>query len=204
MAPAQSAVMFTGEARGTVASRVASSLSHRRVPIELALELLEAWNHEHCSPPLPDEDLSKLVSDIWLSGLRRRDVGSLKHVSALVDEEPPVAEARRRQTARGEPTPTSREAGVALLRRAGEVLGEAATIPELSVLVAAFKNGLALPGGPFLATQITFERRSPRQPDEAPVVRVPRETGGRPVKAETLIPAALADIEAATGGGVKS
>jgi hypothetical protein len=95
---------------------------------------------------------------------------------------------------------TNRENALELLRSAGEVLGEAATLPELSALVGAFKSGLALPGGPFLATQITFERRANTtedHPDGVPAAqRVCRQTGGRLVKAGAFIPAALANIEA--------
>ena len=101
--------------------------------------------------------------------------------------------------------PTNREDNLALLRRAGEALAGAESYDELDQLVGEFRRGLwkrpkhAL----FAPVKIEFERQRNTigsRPEPAPAVqRVPRDTGGRPVKAGTLIPAALAEIEAAPG-----
>jgi hypothetical protein len=52
-----------GERNNTIAS-LAGHLFWHGVDAEVALELLAAWNGEHCEPPLPAEEVAHIVESI--------------------------------------------------------------------------------------------------------------------------------------------
>jgi len=52
-----------GERNNTIAS-LAGHLFWHGVDAEVALELLAAWNREHCEPPLPAEEVARVVESI--------------------------------------------------------------------------------------------------------------------------------------------
>jgi hypothetical protein len=58
-------------ARDCSAASLAGHLLRRRVDPFVTLELLQAWN-ARCAPPLPEEDIKRIVDSISARELRRR------------------------------------------------------------------------------------------------------------------------------------
>ena len=63
-----------GERNCTVA-RLTGHLLRRRVDPIAVLELMQAWNATHCTPPLPAEDVERVVGSIAGKELKRRQHG---------------------------------------------------------------------------------------------------------------------------------
>jgi len=61
-----------GERNNTIASLAGHLLWHG-VDAEVALELLAAWNRVQCDPPLPDEEVARVVDSIARLHERRRE-----------------------------------------------------------------------------------------------------------------------------------
>ena len=61
-----------GERNNTIAS-LAGHLFWHGVDAEVAFELLEAWNRQHCEPPLPVEEVARVVESIARLHERRSD-----------------------------------------------------------------------------------------------------------------------------------
>jgi hypothetical protein len=61
-----------GERNNTIAS-LAGHLLRQGVDAEVALELLAAWNRAQCDPPLPDEEVARVVESIARLHERRRE-----------------------------------------------------------------------------------------------------------------------------------
>ena len=59
-------------ARDTSVTRLAGYLLRRHVDPFLALELLQSWNAQRCTPPLPAADIDRIVESIAGRELRRR------------------------------------------------------------------------------------------------------------------------------------
>jgi Primase C terminal 1 (PriCT-1)/Bifunctional DNA primase/polymerase, N-terminal len=59
-------------ARDCSAAKLAGHLFRRRVDPFVVLELLLGWNATHCTPPLPEEDIERIVNSIAGRELRRR------------------------------------------------------------------------------------------------------------------------------------
>jgi Bifunctional DNA primase/polymerase, N-terminal/Primase C terminal 1 (PriCT-1) len=51
-------------ARDCTVARLAGHLLHRRIDPYVALELLQAWNAARCTPPLPADDITRIVNSI--------------------------------------------------------------------------------------------------------------------------------------------
>jgi Bifunctional DNA primase/polymerase, N-terminal/Primase C terminal 1 (PriCT-1) len=67
--------LIKGAAEGTrdnTITRLAGYLLCRRVDPVMALALLQSWNATSCAPPLPDEDVARIVNSIAGKELRRR------------------------------------------------------------------------------------------------------------------------------------
>jgi hypothetical protein len=58
--------------RDETVTRIAGHLLRRYVSPHVVLELLTGWNATRCRPPLPDEDIVKIVNSIARKELRRR------------------------------------------------------------------------------------------------------------------------------------
>jgi hypothetical protein len=58
--------------RDTSATRLAGYLLRRRIDPVVALELLQIWNEARCRPPLPPEDIERIVDSIASKELMRR------------------------------------------------------------------------------------------------------------------------------------
>jgi hypothetical protein len=52
-----------GQRNNTIAS-LCGHLMWRGVDVDVVLELLQAWNRTHCRPPLPDEEVARVVRSI--------------------------------------------------------------------------------------------------------------------------------------------
>src|SRR5512146_2173059 len=63
-----------GERNSTIAS-LAGHLFWHEVDLEVALELLAAWNQVHCEPPLSFEEVAQTVDNIARLHERRREAG---------------------------------------------------------------------------------------------------------------------------------
>ena len=50
--------------RDCTVARLAGHLLHRRIDPYVALELLQAWNAVRCTPPLPADDIIRIVNSI--------------------------------------------------------------------------------------------------------------------------------------------
>ena len=50
-------------------------LLRRRIHSFVVRELLQSWNVTHCRPPLPQEDVERIVNSIAGKELRRRQAG---------------------------------------------------------------------------------------------------------------------------------
>jgi hypothetical protein len=61
--------------RNSSIARLAGMLLRRFVDPVVTLELLQAWNATRCSPPLPPEDIDRIVDSIAGRELRRRGGG---------------------------------------------------------------------------------------------------------------------------------
>jgi hypothetical protein len=61
--------------RDCTIARMAGMLLRRFVDPIVALELLQAWNSMRCSPPLPPEDVERIINSIAGRELRRRGGG---------------------------------------------------------------------------------------------------------------------------------
>ncbi len=59
--------------RNTTITRVAGHLLRRRIDPVVTLGLLRAWNATSCRPPLPDEDITRIVNSIAGKELRRQN-----------------------------------------------------------------------------------------------------------------------------------
>src|SRR5262249_33015730 len=59
-------------ARNCCIAKLAGYLLRRRVDAAVALELLHIWNATRCAPPLPAEDIDRIVGSIAGIELRRR------------------------------------------------------------------------------------------------------------------------------------
>jgi hypothetical protein len=59
-------------ARDQTVTRIAGHLLRRYVDPHVVLELLTAWNATQCRPPLPDEDVERIVGSICARELKRR------------------------------------------------------------------------------------------------------------------------------------
>jgi Bifunctional DNA primase/polymerase, N-terminal/Primase C terminal 1 (PriCT-1) len=67
--------LIKGAAEGTrdnTITRLAGYLLCRRIDPLMALALLQSWNATSCAPPLPDEDIARIVNSIAGKELRRR------------------------------------------------------------------------------------------------------------------------------------
>jgi hypothetical protein len=67
--------LIKGAAEGTrdnTITRLAGYLLCRRVDPVMALAFLQSWNVTSCTPPLPDEDIARIVDSISSRELRRR------------------------------------------------------------------------------------------------------------------------------------
>jgi hypothetical protein len=67
--------LIKGAAEGTrdnTITRLAGYLLRRRIDPLMALALLQSWNATSCAPPLPDEDIARIVNSIAGKELRRR------------------------------------------------------------------------------------------------------------------------------------
>jgi hypothetical protein len=67
--------LIKGAAEGTrdnTITRLAGYLLCRRVDPVMALAFLQSWNATSCTPPLPDEDIVRIVNSIAGKELRRR------------------------------------------------------------------------------------------------------------------------------------
>jgi Bifunctional DNA primase/polymerase, N-terminal/Primase C terminal 1 (PriCT-1) len=67
--------LIKGAAEGTrdnTITRLAGYLLCRRVDPVVVLALLQSWNATSCAPPLPDEDISRIVDSIAGKEMRRR------------------------------------------------------------------------------------------------------------------------------------
>jgi hypothetical protein len=60
-------------ARDCTATRLAGHLLRRYVDPRVVLELLQCWNATRCAPPLPAEDICRVVNSIAGKELARRD-----------------------------------------------------------------------------------------------------------------------------------
>jgi hypothetical protein len=58
--------------RDTTVARLAGLLLRRYVDPVVALELLQCWNASRCAPPLPAEDIERIVTSIAGREVRRR------------------------------------------------------------------------------------------------------------------------------------
>ena len=58
--------------RDTSVARFAGYLLRRRIDPVVALELLQVWNETRCRPPLPPEDIERIVDSIARKELMRR------------------------------------------------------------------------------------------------------------------------------------
>jgi hypothetical protein len=61
-------------ARDNTVARLAGYLLRRRIDPFVALELLQSWNATRCAPPLPEEDIERIVGSIAGKELQRRQV----------------------------------------------------------------------------------------------------------------------------------
>ena len=64
-----------GAAEGTrdnTIARLAGHLLRHHIDPYVALVFLQSWNATHCSPPLPDEDIQRIVNSIAGKELKRR------------------------------------------------------------------------------------------------------------------------------------
>jgi hypothetical protein len=59
-------------ARDCTITKLAGYLLRRYIDPVVALELLQTWNEARCTPPLPDEDVERIVNSIAGKELRRR------------------------------------------------------------------------------------------------------------------------------------
>jgi len=64
-----------GERNNTIASLAGHLLRHG-VDAEVVLELLAAWNRAQCDPPLPDEEVARVVESIGRLHGRHRESGA--------------------------------------------------------------------------------------------------------------------------------
>lgn len=64
-----------GERNNTIAS-LAGHLFRHGVDAEIVLELLAAWNRAQCDPPLPDDEVARVVESIARLHERRREGGA--------------------------------------------------------------------------------------------------------------------------------
>ena len=55
-------------ARNSACAVLASHLLQQQYPFERALEQVQAWNAEHCSPPLDEEEVTRVVRSIYAHG----------------------------------------------------------------------------------------------------------------------------------------
>jgi hypothetical protein len=62
----------TEGSRDNTVTRLAGYLLRRRVDPIMALSLLQSWNTTSCTPPLPDEDIIRIVDSIAGREYRRR------------------------------------------------------------------------------------------------------------------------------------
>jgi hypothetical protein len=72
------ALAETGAAEGSrdsTVTRLAGHLLRRRVDPIVALTLLRSWNATHCTPPLPEADIERIVASICGRELTRRGCG---------------------------------------------------------------------------------------------------------------------------------
>jgi hypothetical protein len=58
--------------RDNTIAQLAGYLLCRRVDPVMALTLLQSWNRTSCTPPLPDEDIARIVNSIASKEVRRR------------------------------------------------------------------------------------------------------------------------------------
>jgi hypothetical protein len=59
-------------ARDCTAAKLAGHLLRRGVDVFVVLELMQSWNATRCTPPLPAEDITRVVNSIAGMELRRR------------------------------------------------------------------------------------------------------------------------------------
>jgi hypothetical protein len=59
-------------ARDSSVARLAGHLLRRRIDPYVAYELLQAWNAARCAPPLPPQDIERIVASIAGRELKRR------------------------------------------------------------------------------------------------------------------------------------
>jgi hypothetical protein len=61
-------------ARDCSTARLAGYLLRRRIDVVVVHELLQGWNATHCTPPLPESDIERIVDSIAARELKRRGV----------------------------------------------------------------------------------------------------------------------------------
>jgi hypothetical protein len=58
--------------RDVTTTKLAGHLLRHRIDPFVTLMLLQSWNTTHCRPPLPDEDIQRIVNSISGKELKRR------------------------------------------------------------------------------------------------------------------------------------